>query len=59
MRGPQTPGGVSLAKEVSDSALPEAAKARLTQSIIDYENRKGQITKTFLRLVRKEIRAAQ
>lgn len=57
--GPRTPQGKALAKEVTDSKLPDAAKARLTQSIIDYENKKGEMTKTFSRIVRKEIRAAE
>jgi hypothetical protein len=53
---PETPQGTSLANEVKATALSEKQKAKLTQSIIDYEERKGQITKTFTRLLRKQIR---
>jgi len=56
---PVTPGGRLLAEEVKTSTLSDKDKARLTQSIIDYEERKGVCTKTFSRLVRKELRNAQ
>jgi DnaJ-class molecular chaperone len=49
--------GVRLADEVKATDLPDDVKARLTQSIIDYEDRKGEVTKTFSRLLRKELRA--
>ncbi len=54
---PDTPGGVLLANDVKATDLPEDQKAKLIRSIIDYENQKGQITKTFTRLLRKQIRA--
>lgn len=53
---PVTPQGKELANEVKATDLPDKDKARLTQSIIDYENRKGQMTKTFARLIRKQLR---
>jgi hypothetical protein len=56
---PSTHDGGKLAEEVKASGLPEDEKARVTQSIIDYEERKGQMTKTFSRLIRKRLRAAE
>jgi RecJ-like exonuclease len=53
---PSTLEGVRLAEEVKAAALADDVKARLTQSIIDYEERKGECTKTFSRLVRKQLR---
>ena len=55
---PITFGGKKLADEVKASTLSAEAQARLTRKIIDYEANKGEMTKTFARLVRKEIRAA-
>jgi hypothetical protein len=55
---PTTFGGKKLADEVKASNLSAEDQARLTQKIIDYEGNKGEMTKTFARLVRKEIRAA-
>jgi hypothetical protein len=53
---PSSPEGVRLAEEVKATALADNVKARLTQSILDYEDRKGECTKTFSRLLRKQIR---
>lgn len=53
---PETAEGAALANEVKATDLPDKEKERLTQSIIDYENRKGLMTKTFMRLIRKQIR---
>jgi hypothetical protein len=53
---PSTFEGGQLAEEVKAAPLTDTAKARLTQSIIDYEERKGSCTKTFVRLVRKQLR---
>jgi DnaJ-class molecular chaperone len=50
--------GAKLADEVKATNLAENAKAVLIQSIIDYEDRKGQVTKTFARLIRKKLRPA-
>jgi DnaJ-class molecular chaperone len=58
-QGPVTAEGKLLAKEVAATDLPDKEKARLTQSIVDYENRKGQMTKTFSRLIRKQIRTPE
>ena len=55
---PTTFGGKTLADEVKASNLSAEDQARLTRNIIDYEANKGEMTKTFARLVRKEIRAA-
>lgn len=54
---PSTAQGVLLAEEVKALAVSDADKAKLTRNIIDYENQKGEITKTFTRLLRKQIRA--
>ncbi len=56
---PETPQGIGLAKEVKDANLSENDTTKLIRSIIDYENQKGQITKTFTRLLRKQLRALQ
>ncbi|MEZ4446361.1 MAG: molecular chaperone DnaJ [Polyangiaceae bacterium] len=53
---PATALGHTLAEEVKATSLGDDVKARLTQSIIDYEDRKGQVTKTFSRLLRKQLR---
>lgn len=54
--GPSTFEGRQLVEEVKASHLPDSDKARLTQSIIEYEAGKGSLTKTFTRLIRKQIR---
>ncbi len=48
------PSPLSIPVKATD--LPDKEKERLIQSIIDYENRKGLMTKTFMRLIRKQIR---
>jgi RecJ-like exonuclease len=53
---PGTAEGARLAAEVQATHLEDAVKARLIQSIIDYEDRKGECTKTFSRLLRKQLR---
>lgn len=53
---PSTAQGEQLANEVKRLAVSDADKAKLTRNIIDYENKKGEITKTFTRLLRKQIR---
>ena len=55
---PTTFGGKALADEVKASNLSAEDQAKLTRKIIDYEASKGEMTKTFARIVRKEIRAA-
>jgi hypothetical protein len=54
---PTTPLGVELLQEVTAAAISDDDKAKLTRSIVDYENQKGQVTKTFTRLLRKQLRA--
>jgi hypothetical protein len=54
---PVTAEGARLAGEVRDSTTcPAAAKARLIQEIIEYEDKHGQCTQTFLKKVRKQVR---
>ncbi len=48
--------GKELAEEVKATDLHEDQKEKLIRSIIEYESRKGEITKTFKRLLRKQIR---
>lgn len=56
---PQTTEGGQLATEVKDNPhLSPELRAKLTRQIIDYEASHGQCTKTFSRLIRKELRAA-
>lgn len=54
---PSTPAGRELAEAVTSAGLSGEATTRLRQSIMDYEDRKGSITKTFSRLIMKEVRA--
>jgi len=54
---PTTPAGRELAEAVKAAGLSDEVTARLTHSIMDYEDRKGSITKTFSRLIMKEVRA--
>jgi hypothetical protein len=59
-RSPTTAEGAQLAREVSTSAaLPEDAKARLIAEIMNHESTHGRCTKTFLKKVRKQLRAGQ
>jgi hypothetical protein len=56
---PRTAEGAQLATEVKDHPhLSPERRAKLTRQIIDYEASHGQCTKTFSRLIRKELRAA-
>jgi hypothetical protein len=56
---PTTAEGAKLATEVKDHPnLSNETKAKLTRQIIDYEASHGQCTKTFSRIIRKELRAA-
>lgn len=54
---PESGLGVRLAEEVKAAKLADDVHQKLIQSIIDYEDRKGEVTKTFSRLLRKELRA--
>lgn len=53
---PSTPVGRELMAAVQASAITGDIKKELTQSIIDYEERKGTMTKTFARLLRRKLR---
>lgn len=56
---PETFGGVQLATEVRESpTCAEALKAKLINDIIDYERSHAEMTKTFTRIIRKQIRPA-
>jgi len=58
-RGPVTPEGSQLASEVNASTVLAAdAKARLLAEIVNHESTHGRCTKTFLKKVRKQARAA-
>ena len=57
---------VQASRELLDSAsrydpfaIDRNTATRMTRNIIDYEQRKGEVTKTFSRLIRKELRKAQ
>jgi hypothetical protein len=56
-KAPTTAEGAQLAAEVSASALPADAKARLIAEIMSHESSHGRCTKTFLKKVRKQARA--
>lgn len=56
---PGTAAGDLLAKEIRDTATLSAdAKDKLTREIIDHEATHGQCTKTFLKKIRKQLRAS-
>ena len=56
---PSTFEGDKLAGEVRDCAtLSNDTKARLTREIIDHESTHGNCTQTFLKKIRKQLRAA-
>jgi len=60
--GPKTPvttEGVQLASEVNASAVLAAdAKARLLAEIMQHESRHGRCTRSFIKKIRKQTRAA-
>ena len=56
-KGPSTPEGAQLAKEVSESTVLGAdAKARLLVEIVNHENTHGRCTQTFIKKLRKQAR---
>jgi DnaJ-class molecular chaperone len=56
---PDTFGGIQLATEVRDSTIcEEELKAKLILDIIDYERTHPLMTKTFSRIIRKQLRPA-
>lgn len=58
-RTPVTPEGTQLAREVSASTgLAEDAKIRLVAEIVNHEIGHGRCTKTFVKKIRKQTKAA-
>jgi len=56
-KGPTTPEGVQLAREVGACALlAEDAKTRLLTEIVQHEATHGRCTKTFIKKIRKQTR---
>lgn len=55
---PSTFEGAKLAEEIKGSGLPTDTKERLTREIIDHEGSHGNCTQTFLKKIRKQLRAA-
>ncbi|HVH47374.1 MAG TPA: molecular chaperone DnaJ [Labilithrix sp.] len=53
---PSTTVGAQLATEIKGSTLSEETKARLTREIIDHEATHGQVTKTFMKKIRTQLR---
>jgi hypothetical protein len=59
-RGPTTPEGARLAREVSESTvLNEEAKTRLLAEIVNHESTHGRCTHTFMKKIRKQARPGQ
>ena len=54
---PMTAQGVQLASEVSAGLLSAEAKTRLIAEIVNHESTHGVCTKTFLKKMRKQLRA--
>lgn len=55
---PTTAVGIQLANEIAKSSrLTAEVKERLTREIMDHEAQHGQITKTFMKKLRKQIGA--
>jgi hypothetical protein len=53
---PTTPVGIQLATEIAASSrLTAEVKERLVREIMDHEAQHGQITKTFMKKLRKQI----
>lgn len=52
---PSTAIGAQLATEIKASSLAEDTKTRLTREIIDHEATHGQVTKTFVKKIRKQV----
>jgi hypothetical protein len=54
---PETFRGIQLATEVRDSATCEdKLKAKLIREVIDYERSHAEVTQTFIKKVRKQLR---
>ena len=55
-RNAVTREGIQLSKEVQQSSLPEAAKAKLLREIMEHEATHGRCTQTFAKKIRKQLR---
>jgi hypothetical protein len=55
---PTTFEGGNLANEVRDSSSSNETKARLIREIMDYEGTHPQVTQTFTKKIRKQLRPA-
>jgi hypothetical protein len=55
-KAPTTVGGEALATLVQNAVLSAETKAKLVNSIIDFEIEKGSITETFRKKLMKQIR---
>lgn len=56
-RAPVTPMGNALAAEVNATQLGADAKTRLVAEIMNHESTHGQCTKTFVKKLRKQLKA--
>ncbi|MGC3999521.1 MAG: hypothetical protein QM767_19600 [Anaeromyxobacter sp.] len=54
---PVTSMGIALAAEVNATALAAEAKSRLVAEIMNHESTHGQCTKTFVKKLRKQLKA--
>ena len=55
---PESLRGVQLATDVRDCpTCDEKLKAKLIREIIDYENSHAEVTQTFMKKIRKQLRA--
>jgi hypothetical protein len=55
---PSTFEGANLATEVKSGSLSAETKARLIREIMDHEETHAQVTQTFTKKIRKQIRPA-
>jgi hypothetical protein len=56
-RVPVTSMGIALAAEVNSTGLAADAKTRLVAEIMKHESTHGQCTKTFVKKLRKQLKA--
>ena len=52
---PSTAMGAQLATEIKASRLADETKTKLTREVIDHESTHGQVTKTFVKKIRKQV----
>ena len=55
-RAPTTPSGQLLANEINGSLSSPDVKARLVRETIEHEDTHGQVTQTFAKKVRKQLK---